>query len=151
MIICIIFCRKICIRIIFVRRNAEQPQFCKSFPIKNSLTLYRSGARCAFEFGRDRKKKKKREERTRVWSLANIFNTRWFRNPRGRTIALWTSFTICYSCDATRCCRIAGWRKPADRLRSLSSSRGSFDARNCAVAHETERFAMILLHGTKIR
>lgn len=31
----------------------------------------------------------------------------------------------------------------------LSPPRDSFDARNCAAAHETERSATILLHGTK--
>lgn len=33
----------------------------------------------------------------------------------------------------------------------LPRERDSFDARNCAVARETERIATILLHGTKTR
>lgn len=60
---------------------------------ENSVTLCHSRAPCGWIRTRSEKKN------PRMWSLANIFDTRWFRNRRVRTIALRTGFTS--GCDAT--------------------------------------------------
>jgi len=118
-------------------------QFCKSFSIKNLVTLYRSGADRAVEFERDRKKKKGKKgfacDRLQTYSTPDGFAI--LVDERSHSGQALPSVT-----DATRA---AGWRKLA--AVSIPPPSGSFDARNCAVAHETERFAMILLHGTKIQ
>jgi len=72
-------------------------------------------------------------------SRENIFN------PRNRR---WTNDRVFADLGFTFACgQHYRMQEPPSQL--FASPRDSFDARNCAAAHETERIATILLRGTK--